>query len=627
MKFFRRTKKNETKENEKSTGASYVNETILNFITPAGIQVTDTEANVGEQYGKIYTVNTFPERPSYGWLSDICNLEGTSCCMEWRRAEAGFLEKVYNDKYKEVKEEMELTRDQTVKQVKERELADLKSMIDRISVNKEPVGYLNIMLHVQDSSERALASRLKTVSGQVAVVGAGLRNLRFRQKEALECMSPYGLPNSMVADQGARNMPMSTFIGGFPMASAGIYDPNGIYLGKTKNYRLFILDMWKRGHDRINSNWFISGDPGTGKSTTLKSLIVKDWACGTKYIIFDVEREFIELAKHNDIKGDVVDCAGGSDGRINPLQVRRIPRNEEDEPDNDGEYLDEGNGINDLALHLQWLKAFFRLYFSKDPGGEKWTALEKSLIELYAAFGITWSTNAADLKNDQYPVVKDLYRVVIHRRDNAENEREKGIYAELADDLYSMAEGADQFLWNGITTIDPQSDFVVIDTSQLMEMDNNVRRAQFYNLLGWAWNEMSKNRNEKVQLVTEEGYHYMDPDYPEIMKFLRNISKRDRKYEAGLMFVTHEVVDVLDPATKRFGQAILDNSCYKFMMGCDGKNLEETVNLFRLTEQEEAILAARIRGRGLLIAGNVRLEMSLDVREKFLTMFGRGGGR
>ena len=110
--------------------------------------------------------------------------------------------------------------------------------------------------------------------------------------------------------------------------------------------------------------------------------------------------------------------------------------------------------------------------------------------------------------------------------------------------------------------------------SKLLEVDENVKRAQFMNITMWAWQQMSYDRTEKVLLGVDEGYLFVEPEYPDLGRFLRNISKRDRKYEAGLLFITHSVVDLLDPAVKRLGQAIIDNACYKFIMGCDGKNLE-----------------------------------------------------
>ncbi len=59
------------------------------------------------------------------------------------------------------------------------------------------------------------------------------------------------------------------------------------------------------------------------------------------------------------------------------------------------------------------------------------------------------------------------------------------------------------------------------------------------------------------------------------------------------------MVDLLDPAVKRYGQAIIDNACYKFVMGCDGKNLEEAAKIFNLSEQEVNMLQEKNRSQGI----------------------------
>ena len=62
-------------------------------------------------------------------------------------------------------------------------------------------------------------------------------------------------------------------------------------------------------------------------------------------------------------------------------------------------------------------------------------------------------------------------------------------------------------------------------------------------------------------------------------------------------------------------------------MGCDGKNLEETSRLFNLSEKETNILSQKNRGQGILFAGNVRLDLTVDVSDRFLEMMGSAGGR
>lgn len=615
---------------------SDLNEHILNIITPSGIDYDSTHANIGENVGKIYCISRYPaENIKYGWLAALCQLEGTITSIEFRRTDADNLIDVYNKKIAQLKGDRTTAKVESDKQLIDKAIKDLEGLIQKIAVQKEPVGYVNIMLYIRHTDGRMLEDRIKRVSGAVAVAQCKLLNLKYKQLQAMKCMAPYGIPSQQVARMGERNMPISTFLGGFPMANAGINDPGGYWLGRTsRTNRVVILNQWIRSNDRVNSNWFISGLPGSGKSTAIKKIQTCEYSFGTKIITLDPEEEYVDLAAHPDINGDVIDCAGGSTGRINPLQVRYSPRITEDDL-NDGEnfndYMvyDEEMGISDLALHIQNLRVFFKLYFGAESfdAGIK-TALEECIIEVYRDFHITWDTEIAFLQPEDYPVIRDLYNKVEEKSKKPDlSQYKQSVYDRLKDLLYSIAYGADQFIWNGPTTINPQSDFIVLNCSKLLELDENVKRAQFFNLTSWAWHEMSKDRSQKVIFGIDEGYLFVDPDYPDLMKFVRNVSKRDRKYEAGLMFITHSAVDVLDPAVKRFGQAIIDNSCYRFIMGTDGKNLQETVDLFNLTEGEQTILASKSRGVGILFAGSVRLDMRLEVSNEMLEMFGKRGGR
>lgn len=611
------------------------NQHILNIITPAGIDYDKNFANIGENVGKIFALTKYPtDGVSYGWLADLCNIEGTSTIIEYRTTEPSRLTSVFNKKINELKSDQELLKQESEKQQNEQAIKDLEEMIHRIAVRNEPVGYLNVMLHVQDVTISGLQNRIKRVNSIVAISGCNMRNLKYKQFQALQCISPYGRPNREVSNIGDRNMPISSFVGGFPMSNPGINDEDGYYIGKTKNNRLIILNQWMRNKDRVNSNWFITGMPGVGKSSFLKSLFIREIAFGTKFIVFDPEKEYQDLARHPDVEGDIIDCAGGSTGRINPLQIRVSPRvTKEDigEGEDERDYFeyDEEYGVSDLALHIQNLRTFFKLYFGADAfdSGIK-TALEECLIEMYRKFGITWETDIGNLEPEDYPILTDLYETVeeMAKREGL-SEYKRSVYDKLKDLLFSVAKGADQQMWNGPTTIQAKSKFVVLDMSKLLEVDENVKRAQFMNITMWAWQQMSYDRTEKVLLGVDEGYLFVEPEYPDLGRFLRNISKRDRKYEAGLLFITHSVVDLLDPAVKRLGQAIIDNACYKFIMGCDGKNLEETKKLFNLSEKEENILAAKNRGQGILYAGSVRIDAQIDIREEFMEMFGKAGGR
>ncbi len=200
-------------------------------------------------------------------------------------------------------------------------------------------------------------------------------------------------------------------------------------------------------------------------------------------------------------------------------------------------------------------------------------------------------------------------------------------WVELGLYLRSSAIGADQALWAGPTTLEGNSRFVCLDINGLLEADEKVLKAQTYNILSWAWNRIAEDRNERILFVSDETYLIVDPDYPQPLKFMRNTSKRIRKYEGGLMVITHNMVDFMDPAVKRFGQALMDNPVYKIIMGQGDHDIAALKSLMSLSEKEVETLLAGNRGEGLFVAGNRRIHASFEVSPFELEMFGKGGGR
>lgn len=613
-----------------------VNENILNIITPTGIDFNNTYTNLGENTGKIYCISKFPSNADYGWLAPICSLEGTMTVIEYRYTSPDRMQAVMDKRIKEFRGSIDAAKEETERQKIKKGIDDLTEMINRIAVKNEPVGYVNVLLFPQAPNSNTLEARIKRISTVVSTQECSLRNLKYRQDKAYRVISPYGIPDvDNVSNIGERNMPLSTFLGGFPMADSGLMDKDGCYLGKSKNNRTVIVNQWLRGKDRINSNWFFTGVPGVGKSTAVKTILTNEYALGTKIIIFDPQREYIDLAYHRYINGEVVNGSGGKNGRINPLHVRKTAKVEEqdllaDENTDDYFFYDIENGTSDLALYIQQLRVFFMLYFGKENFTSDISAvLEENLIELYEKKGITWNTDINALKPEDFPIIKELYDLVEGKaKDFAKEDMYKqNTYEKLKSLLYSAAKGADSFLWNGATTLNPHADFVVVDCFQLLDLDEKVKRAQFYNLTMWGWGRLCEDRQEKVVLAVDEGYLFVDPEYPDLMKFFRNISKQDRKFEGSLMFITHAVVDILDESVKRYGQALLDNACYKFIMGTDGKNLKETKELLNLNSREETILATKNRGQGIFFCGGMRIDLRIDVPDDYLEMFGKAGGR
>ncbi len=138
---------------------------------------------------------------------------------------------------------------------------------------------------------------------------------------------------------------------------------------------------------------------------------------------------------------------------------------------------------------------------------------------------------------------------------------------------------------------------------------------------------MSRDRKERVLLVCDEAYLMIDPHVPQSLMFLRNVEKRSRKYESGLVIISHSVVDFLSPEIKMYGQALLDIPCIKLLMGCDGKNLQETKELYNLTDAETELLEAKKRGHALFVIGSKRLHINFEIPAYKFAYMGTAGGR
>lgn len=596
------------------------NKNILNIITPPGLEFGKNHFIAGDSVGKILVVSKYPSNPDYGWLSSITAIEGTTAKLEFAPTDTAELIERCNEQVRTLRGELDTVRDESVRLHKEKGISDITKMIKRID-DGEVVGYLNIILMIRAGTQEKLEERIKKVQGAIAAFGGSTRGVFHKQKEAWQAAAPYGLPDETVHDLGARIMPLSSFIGGYINASSGINDGKGYLIGKTEKGKQIILDTRKRGGDRTNMNWFITGIPGIGKSATVKRIVIPEYGLGAKLIFLDPEREYVHLTKN--LGGKVINCGGGAGGKINPLQVRPAPKMEDEEETEEEMYRDEGHGTSDVALHFQTLRTFHKIYCGEITTLEN-SKLEEIMEKTYRRFGITWDTDITYLKPEEYPVYADLYEDICKEADAHPDSEE---LQNLKGYFRSIAVGADSFIFNGYTDIDFNTDVIDLDISSLLEGDENILRAQFHNINSYVWQVASHNRDEIVLYIVDEGYLIVDPQNPQALIFVKNYSKRIRKYGGGIIFITHSVVDVLDPAVKRHGQSLIDTACYKFIMGTDGKNLKETAELFNLTEAEQSLLLSKQRGRGLLYAGSVRINARIEIPEKFLQLMGKAGGK
>ena len=573
---------------------------MLDITLPAALNFAAKHIEMGDQVFRTMAIVAYPPKVNAAFLSRLASIPGVTLSVHIEPTEAAALIRNINRAVGEYGGRLELGGNALTIQRLEQSLKDAQDLLRKLDQEQQQVFHVTALVFVTARDIPELNKRVRTLEGMLAASGIRIRLLMFRQEAGLRGIGPWMQLDNDIKDSFSRNMPAETVAAAYPFNVAGLNDGNGIILGRDKNNGLVMLDIWRREGDRTNSNMTILAKPGAGKSFAAKMLIMREFLMGSRIIVIDPEREYKEMCVL--LGGEWVCC--GRNGRINPLRVRSIPGED-----------DTVVETASVSLHLRTLRTFFGLYL-KDLSDLEKALLEDALIETYAAY-------TKEHGNNVYPTIKHLHK---HLSDKAENEGNNSVYSRLAVLLRRAADGADSELWAIDEPEGKGSDFTVLDIYDLKDAEESVRRAQYFNILSYAWSMVERDRSQKTILVVDEAWILADPHTPQAMAFLRDTSKRIRKYMGSLIVISQNVIDFLAPEIQRHGQAILDNPSYKLLLAQGEKDRQILTGLMNLSESEEEFLMTANRGEGLLVAGSQRIRVKIEAAPyelQYLT----GGGR
>lgn len=491
-----------------------------------------------------------------------------------------------------------IAKNESIKQVREAEVKEASEIISRMINNNEVVSYLTIYICVSAQNEQDLISKCKEVERVVQKLKLKIRPItNFLLKSGFKAVAPFFTIQKDLTEYFKRNILTSTFTGGFLFNTNTFIDKNGYCFGINQNGGIIIFNIWKKDYDRTNSNMVIVGSSGSGKSLATKHIIYNELP-RTKLLIIDPEAEYTYLAKN--LKGKIIECGGSNSGyTLNPLQVRI---NKDDE-----------ENLNALAIHFQFLHTFFEILFPSLTDIE-FSMLDKVLEELYLKFNITTSTDISKIKNTEFPLLEDLYYLL----EDKNKEEYKPEYEKLLSLIRPISIGQASSLWNGYTDITVDTGLTVFNTKNMQEFQIQYKRAQYYNIMSFAWEIISKNKDEFDCLIADECHVLVDPNIPQTLEYVRNISKRARKYNSSIIVITQSIEDFLNEKIKLYGQSLLANSTYKLFFKMDGQDLRDVVKVFNLSKKEEELIYNAKRGECLLSAGNRKIFVNVKVPHKEL---------
>ncbi len=589
-------------------------------ISPRGLKITERDIILGDAYMSVVTLVTYPSYVSHAWLGAVANVNHTRMCITITPMDTSEISKTLKKSISDTKSKIINVSDYNDQILLQNQMEDYVELVNRIDREHERFNKLTVNFLCYGDSKEALDKTKKELKNTLASYSLGSADLMFEQERSLKMCLP--MVYTDLEKQYGLEMPILATASSFPFIYQNLQDSgDSIILGCDGLGSKVFFDLWKRTGKRNNSNAVIIGKSGSGKSTLVKKIIRGNYARGAKIIAIDPERELKEMCDL--IGGTWIDCGTGISGIINPLEVRKSTDDNDDE---------KKLSANDLSRHFQTFRTFIK-YYLQDLSAYELTKIEDALIDVYKDKNITFDTDLSKLKSEDYPIIKDLYNKLLNNLYNAKvREEPQNVIASLEKicSLLKRAITTDAKIFNGHSSIkvNNNSDFIVLDINSLVDSDDSILKSQFFNILTWCWNEICKNKDEQVILVCDEAHLIIDPNNRDGIDFLKKASKRIRKQNGSLILISQNLIDFCSPEIERYGQVIIDNSSYLFVMSQGQKEIEAVANMLSLSESERQFLTTASQGCGLLVVGqDTRLPIQVELRVEEQELFGTAGGK
>ena len=593
---------------------------IKKELAPKGITFNVNDFIISDKYATILTVVSYPGTIDNGYLANLASgLSGVRIVAKHIPIPFSVLAKMLNKQLADIQEKYQKERDVTVQEKLKQSYDSLNEFIHAITVNQSKVFdfLLNIMI-VADTKEELELKKIQVRNTMEAMEMRAIP-LRFEQEKALKSCLPI-FEKQDIEDRIGTPIPSPTIAAMYPFIFDSIKDQGmSCLLGVDFSGGIILFNQFlyqiKKEHNRNNANMIMLGTSGSGKSTAAKLLLRSHIRNGHKIVAIDPEGELEDMTRMFD--GDFIDLGrGGEYGMINPLEI--VVDADEDESG-------KGIGYAILTKTLQTLKAFMKYY---DPSitEDVLTLFNEVVVETYQRFGINVNTDFRTLKSEDYPTFSDVYKTIRGRiLSYGEATTERSIMERLEIKVRPLTFGGLEHYFDGHTTIKPKSEFIVFNIRELMNAEQNVKNALFFNILKHAWS-LCLDASENTVLMVDEAHMLLGQSNTLGADFLANVQRRARKYNTGSIIITQQPSDFTDASVITQGKAIFDNSSYYLVMGLRKQAVEDLSKLIDLNDSEKDSIKRYNQGEALFVCGSKRLQISVIATDNELESFGTQGG-
>ena len=587
---------------------SIKDEDLLDWVKPKEVEFKSNRYTIDGTEAAVLSIADYPLRVKNAWGADLFNIPNTKVVMHIKPV----------DKYKAIKRIDRVIGEMETKQILSEKASEANSaethretmhaLLDSLQTENESL--LDVTLTVTAYNYLDDTNYKKKVRRSMLTGNFKPSMLYGMQVEAFK--SANISPTSTLSNY-ERGINSSSLAAVFPFVRTFVMDKGGYMLGENKsNHYPFIFNLWKRGNLYQNSNGFVIGKSGSGKSYFLKNLILNEWANDTRIIVLDPEAEYLNVTRN--LSGNIIDVGNAKEGRINPFHIYKV-------------LTEDGNTADPVVTfntHLKMLESFFKIVFV-GASSDVIELINNLAVETYERKGITEATDCTEFTPEQFPTFSDMYETLMLK------DRETMDALTLRDmrtaELYlqKFVKGRYSDIWNAPSTLEVDADLIDFNFQSLFANKNNtVANAQMLLVFRFIEQEvinareLNKNgKNLRTMIVCDEAHLFIDAKFPIALDFFFSMSNRIRKYGGSFIPATQNIADWnANEELRGKTSAIIKNSQYTFIFKLSAPDMKDVLDVYKVGESfnddEQRMIISAITGQAFFI-GSTELRTSVKI--------------
>lgn len=364
---------------------------------------------------------------------------------------------------------------------------------------------------------------MKRFYGRIFVYSPDLEDLEKRCKEIRRNNGQFGMAQygdeqyydyqsvfvPTMSEIDMDNAPVGTPIvaysagGAYPFIHSKLEDPNGQYYGYTGTNGEVEFDPFQRDNKRTRSFFFVTGNPGMGKSTLLKKMNDQVFSRGGFIRNFDASDEYSDQTRD---QGGVVIRLDAAQYRINPFEVFPTVVDEQGQVDE----------INSFANQSDKLVNMFA-FMNEDADGNDKGLLKQWITDFYIDNGL-WVKNPqrnpkrkaiTGLPHDMYPTLKEFVMFIKAKGRNMQQDTRARLTSVQMTSINRITQTFETMLTtkaemsDGITTFPDLTNepVVTFNIRGLLAQDPGTFNAQIFSVLTLLSADIVKNGNYYRRLL------------------------------------------------------------------------------------------------------------------------------